>query len=320
MVRALLGALTLCAIAALPAPVPADDAAKAAALHILVGTPATDQTMSLIYAVKSGMFARAGLDVQLDHSAPNGAAIAAGVASGSFDVGNSVVTSLFDAHQRGLPFLIVGVGAVYDSKNPYSGMIVPADSPIHSVADFKSGVVGLAILHDVGQLAITKAVSENGGSTKDLQFTEIPQPAGLAAVQQHRVEATELSNPILAQAVASGMRLIPDLDVFGKSFTFTAYFVTKSYATQHAAAIKTFARVLAQAARYTNGHPADTAQLLAGESTIPLAVIQKMPRVMNGTSLTPQSMQPLIDASAKYGFLSAPFPAQDLIDPDAEIK
>jgi ABC-type nitrate/sulfonate/bicarbonate transport system substrate-binding protein len=290
---------------------------------IHVGTPATDQTTSLIYAVHSGMFARAGLDVTLDHGSANGAAIAAGVLGGSYDIGNSVITSLIDAHVKQIPFVIVGVGAVYDSRSPYSGMIVANDSPIHGTADFKAsdGVVGLAILHDIGQLAIDKSVDESGGSTKGLQFTEIPQSAGLAAVESHRVISTELSNPILADALASGkVRLIPDLDAFGKSYSFTAYFCTKAFAAAHPDEVRTFARVLAAAATYTNAHPADTAAMLSAEGGIPLPVIQKMPRVQNGTSVNPASLQPLIDAEAKYGFIPAPFPAQELIDPAIQGK
>ena len=317
--RTLVAGLIVCA--ATMGPACAQTSPKPAELfHLHVGTPATDQTMSLIYGVASGMFARAGLEVQLDHSSPNGAAIAAGVLGGSYDVGNAIVTALFDAHRRGIPFAIVGVGAVYDNRAPYSGMVVPNDSPIRTAADFRTGVVGLAILKDIGEVAIDKAVNEAGGTTKNLQFVEIPQTAGIAAVEQHRVLATELSNPMLAQALASGMRLVPDLNTFGTSFTFTTYFATKDFAAKHPDVIKTFSRVLAQAALYTNTHPAETAALLATESGISLSVIQHMPRVKNGTSVTAASIQPLIDAEAKYGYLPASFPAQELIDPNVESK
>lgn len=296
--------------------------ADATLFPIHIGVPATDQGIGLMYAVETGMFTKAGLDVQLDHTSPNGGATAAAVVSGSFDMGNSIVTAIFDAHMKGIPFTLVATGAVYDSKNPYSGMIVAADSPIQKLTDIKPGsTVGLAILRDVGQLAITKAFDEAGMSAKDIKFTEIPQSAALAAVDAHRVVLAELSNPLLNAAAATGKaRIIPDLNALGNTFTFTGYFVTKDYAAKHSKELKTFATVLAAAARYTNAHPAETAALLSQESKIPLEVVQKMPRVQNGTGISAAGIQPLIDAEAKYGFIAHGFPAAELIDPDVLTK
>ena len=288
-------------------------------MHIAL--PATDQGISMMYAASTGMFAKAGLDVQLDHSSPNGGATAAAVLSGSYDMGNAIVTAIFDAHMKGIPFLLVAAGAIYDAKNPYSGMVVAADSPYQKLTDIKSGTVGLAILRDVGELAMTKAFDEAKQSLADVKFAEIPQSAGLAAVEAHRVVATELSNPLLNAAAASGKaRIIPDLTALGTTFTFTGYFVTKDYAQKHAKELKAFVAVLAQAAKYTNAHPAETAALLSRESKIPLDVVQAMPRVQNGAAISPAGIQPLIDAEAKYGFIAHGFRAQELIDPDVMAK
>ena len=289
---------------------------------IHVGVPATDQGISMMYAVQTGMFAKAGLDVQLDHSSPNGGATAAAVVSGGFDMGNSIVTAIFDAHMKGIPFTLVAAGAVYDAKNPYSGMIVAADSPIQKLTDIKPGsTVGLAILRDIGELAITKAFDDAGMSMKDIKFTEIPQSAGAAAVDAHRVVMTEVSNPLLNGATAGGKaRLIPDLNTLGNSFTMTGYFVMKDYAAKHPKELKAFLNVLAAAAKYTNSHPIETAALLSQESKIPLDVVQKMPRVQNGAYISAAGIQMLIDAEAKYGFLAHGFPAAELIDPDVIAK
>jgi sulfonate transport system substrate-binding protein len=296
--------------------------ADATLFPIHVGLPATDQGISMMYASQTGMFAKAGLDVQLDHTSPNGGATAAAVVSGSFDMGNSIVTAIFDAHMKGIPFTLVASGAIYDSKNPYSGMIVAADSPIQKLTDIKPGsTVGLAILRDIGELAITKAFDEAGMSAKDIKFTEIPQSAGAAAVEAHRVVMTELSNPLLNAAAATGKaRIIPDLSALGNNFTLTGYFVMKDYAAKHPKELKAFVAVLAAAARYTNAHPAETAALLSQVSKIPLDVVQKMPRVQNGAGVSPAGIQPLIDAEAKYGFIAHAFPAQELIDPDVMTK
>jgi ABC-type nitrate/sulfonate/bicarbonate transport system substrate-binding protein len=79
--------------------------------------------------------------------------------------------------------------------------------------------------------------------------------------------------------------------------------------------VKTFARVVAAAATYTNAHPAETVKLLADFTGVSADDIARMPRVRNGSSLTPELIQPVIDAAVKYGTTKATFPAADLIDP-----
>ncbi len=288
-----------------------------AMIAVHVGGLATDDAIALYYAQRNGLFAKAGLDVQFDHSSPNGAAVAAAVNAGSYDIGKSTVSSLIDAHLRGLPFTLIATAAVYDSKAPYSGFLVAKDSPIHSAADIKTGIIGLQFLHDIGQLALYKSIDDAGGSAKGLQFTELPMSSAVPALVENRVQVAEASNPVLAEALNTGkVRLIPAYDIFGASWTFTVYFVTKEYAAKNAEVVKTFTRVLAEAARYTNAHHDETAPMLTELSGIPLTVIKAMPRVTNGTGISPAGIQTLIDAEAKYNFIPHGFPAAELIDPD----
>jgi ABC-type nitrate/sulfonate/bicarbonate transport system substrate-binding protein len=116
------------------------------------------------------------------------------------------------------------------------------------------------------------------------------------------------------------VRLIPAYNTFGKEFIFSVWFTTKDYATKHPDVVKTFARVVAAAARYTNAHPKETAPMLAAYSGIPQATIDRMPRVTNGTSVYVAGIQPLINTMAKYGFISRTFPATEIIDPDILAK
>ena len=316
--RTLTIAVAVTVMAGRPAPVPAQNAAL---IPVHVGVLPNDDMIAVLYAQKTGMFAKAGLDVQIDRSSPNGSAIASAVSSGAYDIGKSSITTIFDAYLKGLPFTLIGTAAVYESKAPYVGMMVPKDSPIHSITDFKTGIVGLSFIHDLGQLAILKAIDDAGGSTKDLQFTEIPMSAAAAAVDQGRVISAEASNPPLAAALATGkVRLIPIYNIFGSAWPFSVWFTTKEFASKHADVVKTFARVVAESARYTNAHHDETAPMLAEFSGISLAVIQHMPRVTNGTGVSISAVQTLIDAEAKYGFLARRFSAQEIVDADVATK
>lgn len=320
MVRLLVALAASFVLAAQAAP--AQNSAPSPGLFpVRVGVLPNGDMIALLYGVRSGMFERAGLDVQIDRSSPNGSAVASAVSAGVYDIGKGSLTAIMDAHLHGVPFTVIGSAAVYEAKAPYVGMIVPKDSPIHQVTDFKTGVVGVNFLHDLSELALDKALGDAGASTKNLQFTEVPMSAVMPAVESHRVLAAVASDPLLSQALDTGrVRLIPIYNTFGKSFSFSIFFTTKDYADKHAAVIRTFTRVLADAARYTNTHRAELAPMLSEFSGIPLKVLLDMPWVTNGTGVDEKGIQMLIDTAAKYKFIAHGFPATDIIDPDVLSK
>jgi len=295
--------------------------AQNAPLTVRVGVLPNDDMIALLYGVRTGMFRKAGLDVQIDRSGTSGAAIAAAVIGGSLDIGKSSLQTLIEAHIHNVPVVLVGTAAVYDSRAPYAGLLVMKSSPFYTVTDIQSGIIGLSSAKDVAQMALLKSLDDAGLSGKNLQFTEIPMSAGAAALDQGRTVAQEISYPLAQAAVETGkFRFLPALDTFGSTFAFSVYFTTKDYAAKNATAVKTFAKVLADAARFTNAHHDVTAPMLADFSGVALATIQRMPRVNNGTTISAHSVQPMIDAEAKYGFIDHAFPAAEMIDPDVGSK
>jgi ABC-type nitrate/sulfonate/bicarbonate transport system substrate-binding protein len=290
---------------------------------VKVGLLPNDDMISVLYAQQSGMFKDAGLDVILDKSSPNGSAIATAVTAGSYDIGKSSITPIFDAYLHNVPFWIIATGAMYQSTKPYVGFIVPIDSPIKTVKDLGAGATAVSFIHDLGQLAVYKEIDEAGGDWKSskLQFVELPMSASYAAVESNRVVAGEVSYPPAQAALDTGkVRFIPAYNTFGKEFIFSVWFTTQDYAKKHPDVVKTFARVVANAARYTNSHPKETAPMLAAYTGIAQATIERMPRVTNGTSVYAAGIQPLINTMAKYGFIARSFPATEIIDPDIIAK
>jgi NitT/TauT family transport system substrate-binding protein len=303
----------LALLIALPAAATAQTAPALQTVHI--GVLPNDDMISVVYAQQTGMFKDAGLDVVLDKSSPNGSAIATAVAGGSFDIGKSSITPLFDAHLHGVPFTIIATAALYESSKPYVGFLVPIDSTIRTPRQMTSPI-GVSFIHDLGQLAVYKEIDEAGGDWHGLQFVELPMSAAGAAVESKRLPEAEVSYPPAQQAIETGkVRFVPAYNTFGKQFIFSVWFTTKDYAAKHPDIVKTFSRVVANAARYTNAHPKETAPMLAAFSGIPQSVIDKMPRVTNGTSVYAAGIQPLIDIEAKYGFIAHSFPATEIIEP-----
>jgi ABC-type nitrate/sulfonate/bicarbonate transport system substrate-binding protein len=81
----------------------------------------------------------------------------------------------------------------------------------------------------------------------------------------------------------------------------------------HADVARQFARILAEAAEYTNSHHAQTAAMVAQFTSIPLDVIQHMTRTPSGTTLNASLLQPIIDSAVKYKVLARGFSASEMI-------
>lgn len=313
-----LSRLVLCLVAAavvgflaLPA-----SAQPSALTPVHVGVLGNDDMVAVLYAQKTGMYAKAGLDVQIDKSSPNGSAIAAAVAAGSYEIGKASAPALIDAHVKGLPFVVIGTAAVYERAHPYVALIVLKDSPIKSLRDIKDGTYGISFVHDGAQLSMLKAMGRDSPLLKSVQFIELPMSASAAAVEQGRIAGGEASYPPLQAAMDTGkFRLVPIYDALGDGYSFSVWFTTQDYIKQHADVVKTFQRVTAESAHFTNTHPAATAQMLSDFTGVPFATIQRMPRVHNGTGITPAELAPWINAEAEFGYITKVFPASELIDP-----
>lgn len=303
------------ALAALAAAPRAAFAADAPLVPVTVASTPDDTFVAVLYAVRSGMFRAAGLDVRISPQSTSGAAIAAAVLSGTFDIGKSSLTSLLIAHQKGIPFVLIAPGTLYDAKTPYGLLIVPRDSTAKTGKDLNGTVASVAALNSLDEVSIESWVDQNGGDARTMKFIELPQAEAGPALEQHRIASSLVIRPQLDAALAAGQArvLAPAFDTIAKQFVLSAWFTTDDYAAKHPDAVQKFARVVAQAAAYGNAHHAETAPLLAEVSKIPLAVIEAQPRGILGTQLAPALVQPVIDQSAKYGMLSRAFPADEVI-------
>jgi NitT/TauT family transport system substrate-binding protein len=283
--------------------------------RLRVAVAPSDGVTSVLYAKRAGLFEKAGLDVSLDIQR-NGAAVASAILSNVYDIGNSSVTSIFLAHEKNLPFTLVAPAGVYDAKNPYAGGLLSKDSPVKLDKDANNQTFGIVSLSDIGHDAFCAYVEQHGGDPHSLKFVEIPFAIAGQSVEQQRIIAAEIATPTMTTALDSGkFRLIPIYNSIASTFLVSTWFTSRQFSTANPDIVRTFARVVADAANYSNGHHQETASLVAEFTSVPVSEIQRMPRSLQGTSLDPALIQPAIDAAAKYGSLKASFPARELIDP-----
>jgi NitT/TauT family transport system substrate-binding protein len=274
----------------------------------------TDDITPVVYAMRTGMFARAGLDVQLMPT-NSGAATAAAVVSGTYEIGKSSLLSLMNAHLHNVPLVVIAAGVVHETRNPFAKLVVAANAPYHTGKDFEGKTIAVSALNDLSSVAVDSWIEKTGGDPHKIQFVELPVSSMLAAVLDHRIEGAFILYPALAEAMASGkVRAVSvPYDAIAPFFVLSGWFTTTDYAAKHADVIRRFVRVMYDAARFTNAHPADTAPMMSDLTKVPMNVYSTMARVDAATSTNPRDWQPLIDAAARYGVISRSFPAADFI-------
>jgi NitT/TauT family transport system substrate-binding protein len=288
---------------------------------IHIGGVFSDDMTPIFYAQKAGLFRREGLEVQIVAS-NSGTAMAAAVTAGTYEFGKSSLLAAVNAHLRDVPLAVIAAGAIYDSKSPFAQLCVAPDSTLSTGKDFEGKTIGTPALNDLNQLVASAWVDARGGDAKTLKFVELPQAVSAPALTAHRVDAAILLQPNAAEAVATKQvkALAPAYDAIGSSFVFAAYFTSNDYAKAHPDIVAKVARVIYEAAAYTNKHHAETAAMMADVDKLPVATIQNMPRVDGATALNPAAWQPVIDAAAKFKVISHGFPAREMLQNAPGVK
>lgn len=312
LVRARVVALILAMVATTVAGIPRVQAQGLEKIRMIA--PPTDDMTPVFYAIKMGMYQKAGLNVDVI-PASNGAAAQNAVIGGAYEMGKSSTYSLVLAYAKGLPISLIAPGAVWDPKVPFAALVVPDDSPIRTASDLDGKTIATNGLNDLGALSTNLWVDKNGGDSHTLKYIEMPNSSIGQGLTEHRYDAAVILDPQLHATLDSGKVRIITLvfSAISNHFVMGAYFANKDWADKHAAAMRKFAAVTAQAARYTNAHPDETAPMMAEVTKIPLPVFQKMLRVEATTGNNPSALlQPLIDAAAKYKYIPTWFSAKDI--------
>jgi NitT/TauT family transport system substrate-binding protein len=305
--------LSTFAVSALAVALPRSARAQGAEKISVAGTPVEGLT-PLYYGIKTGMFARAGLDVE--HVAANsGSAAMATVVSGTYQMSSTNLVSICTAHVRDIPISIVAPTIVYTPRSREALLQIAVDSPYKTGGDLNGKTFGVASLVNIDTLAAKAWIDKSGGDSKSLKFLEIPNSAAPQALVQRRIDAAVIQPPVLDASLAEGTSktLADPMGAIASTYMISAYVARTDWAQQHGDALRRFNRVLTDAAKYVNTHHAETASLVADITKIELSVVQKMYRTLAGTSLDGALIQPLIDTAAKYELLPRAFPARDLV-------
>jgi NitT/TauT family transport system substrate-binding protein len=297
-------------LAALPAL--AHPARAAAPIRMLSVT--NESGMSPFYADQFGFFKKTGLDVEVGMQGKGGgAAILAAVVGGAADIGQANPISLALAYKRGAPIVAFAPTAIYRTKACTAYLLVAQNSPIKTASDLNGKTIAVIGVKDTTQLATQMWIDKNGGDSATVKFVEMPFTDMAPSLAGNRVDAAFCTEPTLTDALRSTRILADAFSAIGPEFFLGTFITSRAYAQANPETIRRLSDALRETALWANGHRRETAATLVRLSKIDPATIERMRRATFGERLTPQGLQPCIDLAARYGLLSASFPARDLI-------
>jgi NitT/TauT family transport system substrate-binding protein len=284
--------------------------------HLLVGTVPTDAGMPPVFAQKTGIFHRNGVDVDVQFM-NSGSAMASAVVGGGLNIGGTSVMGLIAAHLKGVPFQIIAPATVYVSAKAPEKLVVRKDSPIHTAADLNGKTIGSPSLSDLYAISTYAWVDQNGGDSKSLHEIEVPSAAAPAMLDAGRIDAAVLPEPLLSQTVNAGTTRVigKPYDAIGLHFLVAGFFAMADFINANRDAVQRFSRSIDQANAFANAHPDQTAQWVADVTKVDAATIMRGNREIFDETLIVPNLQRVIDAAARYKAIDHAFDARDMISP-----
>jgi NitT/TauT family transport system substrate-binding protein len=283
---------------------------------IKIGTTTADDGTPMLYAAKSGLFQKAGLDPQIQVLASGGAGAPA-ILGGALDVSRTSMMALISAHVRNIPLKIIAPGGLYESTKLFAAMVVPKNSPIKTIADLDGKTIGTFALKDLNSLSAMSWIDRHGGNSSTVKFVEISVNASVAALQNGKLDACTLLSPDLDVAVRNGeVRVIaPVWSGISNRFLISAWYGAEPWIENNIDLVKRFVGAVHDGAAYCIKNPDETLPLIAKAESLDVNALRGTVRSSWQTTLNVNEIQPIIDAAAKYKYIDQSFPAKDMLSP-----
>lgn len=164
------------------------------------------------------------------------------------------------------------------------GLIVPAKSPVQRIADLKGKKIAFA-KGSQGHLFVLKALADAGVPADSVQFTYLNYSDARAAFERGFVDAWAVPDPRYADTeLATGARTILSIGQLSVP-QYGFYIGPRNFAQHYPAALRLLFDVLARQTAAELANPTQTAQFLAQNTGVRLAVWSRaLPRLEWGVS------------------------------------
>jgi NitT/TauT family transport system substrate-binding protein len=293
--------------------------AQPAPATIRIATIPSELITPYAYAVRAGLFDRAGVKFEVSR-ASSGAAVAAAIAGGAIDIGITSVLAVVLGHARGVPLTVVAPAGL-EMPDAQSGLLVLNDSPLRIAKDFNGKTIAAAAVNDIISLSMKCWMDQNGGDSSSFKVVEIPQLSQLAALEAGRVDGIALANPAYTIAMSGGkVRSVANIHgAVAPRYLLAMWFSSTTWVERNRSTAERFARTVADAVGYVNAHQAETVDDVVAATGLERSLVLRMKRFPQVPNVLASDLQPVIDAAARYKMIERSYPAAEIIS-DAAVR
>jgi NitT/TauT family transport system substrate-binding protein len=234
-----------------------------------------------------------------------GAEVTAAVVSGDVNMGFSATEPLIVAKSQGVPVEIVSQGnqAAATEEDAWDGLMVK-DASIKTPKDLEGKTVAVNALKSMPELCARSMLEREGADVSKVDFVEVPFPEMTAALDAGRVDATTAVEPFVSQAKAGGARSLGSyLTGLEPKLTVGTYFAATPYIEGNADVVERFARAMNRSLEYTQKHPDEAREAIAGYTEIPAEVAEVMKLSFWSTDLNRPSIELIADEAERFDFV-----------------
>jgi NitT/TauT family transport system substrate-binding protein len=251
------------------------------------------------FAKESGIFARAGFDLDVTPLA-NAGAVAAAIGGGSLELGVGDLVSGINAINAGVGILLVAGSAMWISgPNPNVFIAVLKDSPIKSVKDLGGKTIAVPTLVGLTTASVRAWLQQNGVSLDGVKLVEFPAPGLVAALQKGTLDAGLTSEPFITPAKDVIRDVGHPYDAISKEFCLSVWYANKAWVEADRPRARKAVDAIYETARWANSHHAETFAILVRDGKLDGDKLKGMARTTFATSLTPAMVQPVLTAGAQ---------------------
>jgi NitT/TauT family transport system substrate-binding protein len=283
--------------------------------NLTIAAVPADDSAGLYIAQQRGLFAAEGLHVTIV-PAISSAKVIADQLAGKYDItdGNYVSYILANAQQHA-DLQILAAGSIMEPR--CQEILIPADSPITSLAGLRGKRIGVNVLSNIGTVLLDAALKANGISPGDVHLVPIPFPAMASALKKHQVDAAWLPEPFITGAEETvGAEPLADLDVgAAQNLPIAGYVVTKTWLQKYPKTAAAFRKALIEAQRIADTDPAAVEKAMvaySGVSATAAAVMAEPDFPLDTDSVL---IQRISDLMMQSGLLRTAYPVKQMIAP-----
>jgi NitT/TauT family transport system substrate-binding protein len=268
------------------------------------------------YAEELGLFAKAGLAVELSR-VTSGAAALQGVTTGAVDIGTSSIVQMANAYLNGVRLTYFAGSAYIDAATQTStGLCVAKDSPIRSARDLEGKIISVASIRDGTHLMAAAYLQRNGIDLAKVNFVELPFPAQAAALVRGQIGAAVCVEPFMPGENDDLRLLATSVETIGPRFAAAGWLSTPKWIRDNRSIARRYAAVMYETARWANDK-ANTArknEILAKITKMDMALLTRMVHATYTTSLDEADFDPWLDWAYRVRFIDKRVRARELFE------